>query len=275
MRALLVAFAAAVPGAASATEPPAKKPEPPYALFEFSGDRTLKQWTTTFEMTTASGATYELAIEFGDLGRNRADTAVKTQLAANWVVEPTDNGCVRIYGVRTKEGKADPVKALTATNRLRAGTGQMPILTGSGGAKVAVKTDDGKTKADPARKVPPKGPEFREETFVEFDLSTLPAGAKDVNWKLDWEIRTTAGKEEPWLTVPMQVASTVAAEVSVEMLDILFPYHAFKAEVVGKTKIRVYGAVLADRFYPAERGSVTSPDLKPEQLPKVTNPKRL
>ncbi|QJW95730.1 hypothetical protein [Frigoriglobus tundricola] len=275
MRALLAVFAVAVPGVASATDPPAKQVDPPYALLEFSGDRTLKQWTTTFEMTTASGATYELAIDFGDRSSGYANASVKAQLAANWVAEPTDNGNVRIYGVRTKEGKADAVKAMTATNRLRGGMGQMPILTGSGGATVKVKTDDGEAKPDPARKVPPRGPEFREETFVEFDLSTLPAGAKGTSWKLNWEIRTTAGKDEPWVSVPMEVTSVEAPVISVEVLDCVLPDSAFKAEAIGKTKIRVYGAVLGDRYYPAEKGSVTSPHLKPEQLPKITNPKRL
>ena len=46
----------------------------------------------------------------------------------------------------------------------------------------------------------------------------------------------------------------------------------FKAEVVDKTKVRVYGRMFNDKLIPATKGIVESKDLKPEELPKVKNP---
>jgi hypothetical protein len=44
-----------------------------------------------------------------------------------------------------------------------------------------------------------------------------------------------------------------------------------KAVIIGKTRLRVYGKVMNGRFDPALKGSVESDDLKPEELPRVTN----
>src|SRR5262249_9781697 len=158
-------------------------------------------------------------------------TTMQAQLAANWMVESMDRS-VKIYGVRAKDGTADAVKTLTITNKLRGGMGQMPTLSAFNGAKVEVITDDGKAKPDPKRKVPPKGRTFPGETFVEFDLSTLPLGADDVIWKMNWEVRTTAGKEEPWIEIPLAVASVNAAENLTFLADDTFPESGFKTELV-------------------------------------------
>jgi hypothetical protein len=45
---------------------------------------------------------------------------------------------------------------------------------------------------------------------------------------------------------------------------------AVKTLRVGKTKLRVYGGVWADQFYSATKGSIESPDLTKDELPKVT-----
>ncbi|HJZ54126.1 MAG TPA: hypothetical protein VKE74_04180 [Gemmataceae bacterium] len=270
MRTLLaVSFLAAV-GLSPAANPPAKKADPPHAMLAFSRDRTLRQWVSTFEMTTASGQVYGLWIEYGARGNMYDTDTLKALLAANWVAAPTEDGSVRVYGVRTAEGKTDAVKSLTVTNRLVKGTGQMPKLSGIGEVKVDTKEDDGKARPA-AEKRPPTGPKIADDTFVEFDLTTLPPGAMGVFWRLTFEVRTTAEEEEPWIRIPMEVASDGAAETITDVIEITLADAGFKSEVVGKTKFRVYGGVWEGRYYPATKGSVESPNLKKEQLPKVTD----
>jgi hypothetical protein len=43
----------------------------------------------------------------------------------------------------------------------------------------------------------------------------------------------------------------------------------FKVEIIDKLKLRVYGCTREGVFYPVTTGKVESPDLKPEELPKV------
>jgi hypothetical protein len=45
-------------------------------------------------------------------------------------------------------------------------------------------------------------------------------------------------------------------------------------EVVEKVKVRVFSAKTDGKAYPATKGVVESPDLKPEELPKVKNPEK-
>ena len=270
MRAFAMVTVLLLTGPASAADPPAKKSElPPHAVLEFSRDRTLDQWTTTFELTTASGAAYELTVLFGVRGNAYAKMAMQELLATNWMVEEFDRN-VRIYGVRAKDGTADAVKALTITNRLVKGEGQMPTLSAVGGAKVTTKDDDKPAKADPKRKVPPTGPKFPTETFVEVDFGVLPAGTACVFWEFKWDVRTTAGKDEPNLQFKFEVNSDEAAENCQLCAGIVFWDCSYKIEAVGKTKLRIYGAVLNGRYYPAEGATIQSPQLKANQLPKVT-----
>ena len=252
-----------------------KTDAPPHAILEFSRDRTLKEWATTFELTTASGSEYVLHLQYGARGNSYDSDTLTAILTANWIVESAEDGSVRVYGTRTKEGKADAVKSLTLTNQLVRGMGRMPALTAVGKVEVKVELDEGKRKPAPDRQPRATGPVFPNEPFVEFDLTTLPAGAENVGWKITFDIRTTAGKEEPWIQIPIEVASINAATNITALVGVCLADCAFKGEVVGKTKIRVYGGIRGDRFYPAVHGTVTSPDLKPAELPKVTNPKRL
>lgn len=46
----------------------------------------------------------------------------------------------------------------------------------------------------------------------------------------------------------------------------------WKAEVVDKTKLRVYGVISNGKLIPATEGKVESPTLKKDELPKVKNP---
>lgn len=273
MRTLLSACFLLTANAAFAVDSPAKKAEPPHAVLEFSRDVTLKQWTTTFELTTTSGANYEITIPFGERGNNYDERAMEALLTANWMVEVADRN-VRIHGVRKKDGTADAVKELTITNLLVKGEGRTPTLSAVGDAKVTAKDADKPVKADPKRKTPPAGPKFPGETFVEVDFGVLPAGTACVFWEFKWDVRTTAGKEEPNLQFKFEVNSDEAAENCLLCADSIFWDCSYKIEAVGKTKLRIYGAVLNGRYYPAENATIESPQLKANQLPKVTPPKR-
>ena len=76
----------AVPGLAA--DPPDKQETPPpHALLKFER-KGLKRWITTYELTTVSGATYELRIAYGDRGNMYELYTLNAMLAANWVAGP-------------------------------------------------------------------------------------------------------------------------------------------------------------------------------------------
>jgi hypothetical protein len=267
MRALV--FACWFVAVTSAFAAPIKDPPPPAkAVLDFFG--SPKAWEMTLEMTTASGAVYELRIDLDDnVGNIFRHMTQRQFIKANWMAEMSGDRSIHIYGVRTKEGKADAVKTLVLTNRVRRGEGQTPELRESGGVKV--KTRKGEAGDMPARegKPPPPGPDLGEEPFVEFDFSPLPEWSPDVKFSLRVD---TADPKTYFKTSFTGVGSR--ADICIGLEESLNEI-GLKAEVAGKTKLRVYGKVRDNRFNPATKGTVDSDILTPAELPKVTNPKRL
>lgn len=245
---------------------------PPHATLSFSGDVKLDQWATTFELTTASGANYEKTILFGVRGNMHTEKVMEELLAANWLVEAVKRE-VRIYGVRTKDGKGDAIKSLAITNRIVKGFGRMPGLTATGGAKASATDDEQPAKVDPMRKVPSAGPVFADDPFVELDFAPVPKGEPCLFWEFKFDLRTTAGKEEPNLQFTIEVNAQNAAEYLLDFIGIYWRA-SYKVEQVGKTKVRFYGAVYQGRYYPAADATIKSKHLVDEQLPKVTPPKK-
>jgi hypothetical protein len=101
--------------------------------------------------------------------------------------------------------------------------------------------------------------------FVEFDCSPIPTKGKvDLVVKVYTEKAVlefkTAG---PNGDTPDGLAAALAAS---------FKDAGGTVEVIEKTRVRVYGAKIDGTFYPATKGTVTSENLKPDQLPKVKNP---
>lgn len=267
MRTLLAVLLLAAFGLAPAADPPAKKPDPPaHAILTFGN--SPKSWDMTLEMTTASGASYELPIDlsYGNAFREMTQGQL---IRVNWMAELSGDLSIRIYGVRTKSGKADAVKSLRVTTRVRQGLGQTPKVTATDGVKVEAREDDGKAKPA-AEKRPSRGPDLGAEPFVEFDFSVLPPppGIKGkFTWRIDTEDDRRFFKDTVGGDLCYHDDFCLGLEMSLNEIG-------FKAEVVGKSRLRVYGNVREDRFYPATKGSIESPDLKKEQLPKVTNPRR-
>jgi hypothetical protein len=106
-------------------------------------------------------------------------------------------------------------------------------------------------------------------TYVEFDFSTLPRDGKG-RYKLQITILTT--DKDIKLSEPADLTREGNPEDTCAFIAFFLNNNKFKAEVVDKTKLRVYGRIFNDKLIPATEGSVTSPDLKKEELPKVKNP---
>src|SRR5207302_7289211 len=122
--------------------------------------------------TTESGAAYTLPLVFDEKTNAFEFVALRQLLAANWMAE-VDRRSVVIHGARKRDGTADRVKTLVATNRVvrqdddHPGS-TMPKLVGVGGVKVETRESTGQEKP-PATKLP-TGPDLGSEAFVEFDF---------------------------------------------------------------------------------------------------------
>ncbi|MBA4065569.1 MAG: hypothetical protein C0501_18020 [Isosphaera sp.] len=276
MRALLLMCWLAAP--APAADLPEKKDDPPHAVLKFPDDprKGPKSWEMTLEMTTASGATYELPVNLdGSKGNVYCGWTQVAAVTANWMSDRDwSSYTLHIYGVRTKESKGDPVKSLVLTNRLVDGKGELPRLEAVGGVKVETREADPEAKPDPARKAPPAGPDLGKQAYVEFDFSTLPPGGKCDLWNMTLKLHM-GGRDEVY-GEEFGFAPEYARDGGLcRLLADRFREASLKAERVGKTTLRVYGLTRKDRYYPVLKGEVESPDLKAKDLPKVTNPPRL
>jgi len=105
--------------------------------------------------------------------------------------------------------------------------------------------------------------------YVEFDFTPLPRDGEGkcrytlTVFSADKDLTYSVESEGPKQFIPDNVCGTWANSLRI---------NRWKAEVVDKTKLRVYGRMFNDKLIPATGGKVTSPDLKKEELPKVKNP---
>lgn len=117
--------------------------------------------------------------------------------------------------------------------------------------------------------VEPDPPETTRKPYVEFDLSTLPFGGEG---KYSFTLTVyTADKDFKW-SEPAEHDRKLKPAGLCAAYRTFMETNRWKAQVVDKTKLRVYGRMFNDKLIPATKGIVTSPDLKKEQLPKVKNP---
>ena len=195
------------------------------------------------------------------------DMLLSRLIHANWLVDADGHFGIKVFGVRGKAGKVDPVKRLLIVGTKQ--QGRDPVkLRGLRGARVQFQ--EGKRK--PGEKRPPPGPELGSEPFVEFDFTTMPDGNEtDRGWRLKLEVMTSL-KDLMFRSQRHAPNRGPPRETLCLSLAMGLEWAGFKAEVVDKSKVRVYGAVFDGRFYPATRGIVESPNLRPNELPKVTNP---
>jgi hypothetical protein len=176
---------------------------------------------------------------------------------------------LRIYGTRTRSGETDPVRSLIITNRVIEGEAATPQLRSVGGVSVKVKKPTTEEKGEgPQRR---SGPHIAEASFVEFDIEPVAvAGPAAVPWRAWWGVSFRPGDPNPCISVSLDFDPTKPCEILEEILE-SFQGDGCKAEIIGRTRLRVYGIVIGGRYYPALKGSIYDEDPLPEVLPKVTN----
>lgn len=221
----------------------------------------------TVQVTTESGATYALPVSPDTDNTEMArDQVYIRMVAANWLVDSDDHFAIRIYGVRAKGNKVDPIRGLVVSAR-RDKEREIVKLSSTAGAKVELQEGDGK----PVPKAPPVGPDLGQEPYVEFDFGPIPE-LKPGGWKMTLTV-LTADKDVKYTEVfeVDQLGFTrrtlVCGGYKKSMTEI-----GFKAEVVDDVKLRVYGCSRGGRFYPAAKGAIEPTNLKKGEWPKVTNP---
>jgi hypothetical protein len=260
-------------GLSPAVGPPKQEKELPYAYILFRSSDTLKEWTSLLTMTTVSKARYEVRLNYGPKRDFDADT-FHVLLAANWLAEVDfEPVSIRLYGVRAPAGEVEAIESIVLVNHLVDGVGEMPVLYSIGGVKVETKKDDGKARRAPAGKPLPNGPVFRDQTYVELDFSTLPIVTPRVDWNVTFNFYAPdrSGYTGPHFSILGTPLDSSNPHVSASDVWNSLCSAGYKAELIGLTKVRVYGHVVRGRYYPALRGEVESEDLKPEELPKVKN----
>jgi hypothetical protein len=234
----------------------------PTAMIEFVPGPPA--WKLTVEVTVASGARYAIPLDLDtDITEMTRNQSIRKFIRENWIAAQAGHFGVVVYGVRGKEGKTDEVAALTITVH-KDNKGQNPVkLTGTGEVKAQVVAGNAK----PAAKPLPAGPKVGPENFVEFDFSPVPDGTGP--WRVTLTVETTL---KDFKFRDDMSGSNPVTNVACESLVMGLNEIGFKAEVVDRTKVRVYGGIWDGQFYPATEGRVESAELKKDHLPKVTNP---
>lgn len=257
----LMAITLGLCGSAPVPRPAAR----PTVTIEFLDD--VRDSQVTVEITTAGGASYALTVEMDAVVAQLARNSLFRGLVhANWVADPSGDCGIKVFGVRAKNGKTDPVKSLVVVAPKKKGR-VVVNLSATGAATAETREGDGK----PAKNPPPSGPDMGKENYVEFDFTTMPT--EKGPWRLTYRVETTLDKIR--FADETGAPNGAPREALCESLAHVLEETGFKTELVEKSKIRVYGACYDGKFYPATRGIVESPNLKKEQLPKVTNPSKL
>lgn len=104
--------------------------------------------------------------------------------------------------------------------------------------------------------------------YVEFDCSPIPKQGK-------WELRLSVSTEKVVYEYRVNPTNGDDPESLADSFAKGLRAKGFKAEVIDKVKVRVYGQTTDGKFYPATSGVAKSPDLEKESLPtvKVVGPK--
>jgi hypothetical protein len=107
--------------------------------------------------------------------------------------------------------------------------------------------------------------------YVEFDFSSLP---RDGEGKYSLTLTVLTTDKDLKYSMESETPRKFDPEVTCAAFAVNMKANRFKAEVVDKTKLRVYGRTFNDKLIPATKGMVESSDLRPEELPKVKNPEK-
>ena len=102
----------------------------------------------------------------------------------------------------------------------------------------------------------------KKEPYIEIDFTPMP---EQVRWRFTITIETTDKDLKFAHDFNLKSKRFDLCEIVANYLN----DGRFRAEVVDKSKVRVYGRTFNEKFFPVTKGSVTSPDLDKEQLPTV------
>jgi hypothetical protein len=219
------------------------------------------------EVTTMSGANFTIPLDLDAAGELARNLAYGKLVHANWLVERSGAFGIEIYGVRTKGGQSDPIKTLVVTARKVKGR-EIVKLDRAGDVKVELRDDDPK----PGPKPPPVGPDLGDEPFVEFDFTKIPCEKApwDVTIRVLTSLKDLSGNVEDMAApdgTPREGLELMLLSAADSLEEI-----GYKAQLVDKFKIRVYGGLFDGKFYPATKGIVESKTLKKADLPTVKAP---
>jgi hypothetical protein len=211
-----------------------------------------------------SGRRYAIPFDIDNDSTELArDIAFARLVHENWLVEKKGNFGIEVYGVRAKGEGSDPIKSLVVIARKENGR-EIAKLGSTGKATAELREGDGV----PAKNPPALGPALGAESYVEFDFTSMPC--EKGPWELVLTVETTlknfSAIADP--AAPDGIRRDALCENIVASLEDI----GFRAEVVEKSKVRVYGGIFDGKFRPAARGTAESQQLKREHLPKVANP---
>jgi hypothetical protein len=104
-------------------------------------------------------------------------------------------------------------------------------------------------------------------SFVEIDCAPIPTEGK-----IDLVVKVYT--EKAVLEFKTAGPNGDSPDGLAAALAVSFKDAGATTEVIEKTRVRIYGAKIDGKFYPATKGTVTSESLKADQLPKVKNPEK-
>lgn len=104
-----------------------------------------------------------------------------------------------------------------------------------------------------------------DRPYVEFDLTPLPC-EENREWSLEIKVST----KRAVITDKCAIKGVTERFANCEAFVLGLQENGYEAEVINKSKIRVYGAKTDGTFYPAIKGSVETKGLRKDEVPKVT-----
>jgi hypothetical protein len=115
----------------------------------------------------------------------------------------------------------------------------------------------------------PDQAKLEQATFVEFDFSSVP---ERMGFRWDLTLSVYTNHKDVKIEQSLNIAERVSPATLADGFAGFFKDAGFKAELVDKFKVRVYGYSSKGKYYPVVAGKVSSPQAEGEKLPKVTAP---
>ena len=112
-------------------------------------------------------------------------------------------------------------------------------------------------------------PQPANGVYVEFDFGKVP---ERVGQRWDISVHVATSDEAVRFEVSVNVAPRFSPITLADAYRSSMEEVGYKVELIDKTKLRVYGCTVKDKFYPVKEGKVESPQVAKDKLPGVSNP---